>query len=69
MHYNGGDYLSMLGLKLNHVSKRGHRSIHSVSVMLCFVVVTYQSTLSIRFRVTPLALGQLYDVVVPEKQH
>ena len=23
-HYNGCDYLSMLGLKLNHVSKRGH---------------------------------------------
>ena len=27
MHYNGCDYLSMLGLKLNHVSKRGHRRI------------------------------------------
>ena len=26
IHYNGCDYLSMLGLKLNHVSKRGHRS-------------------------------------------
>ena len=25
-HYNGCDYLSMLGLKLNHVRKRGHRS-------------------------------------------
>ena len=24
-HYNGCNYLSMLGLKLNHVSKRGHR--------------------------------------------
>ena len=24
MHYNGCDYLSMLGLKLNHVIKRGH---------------------------------------------
>ena len=24
MHYNGCNYLSMLGLKLNHVSKRGH---------------------------------------------
>ena len=23
--YNGCDYLSMLGLKLNHASKRGHR--------------------------------------------
>ena len=26
MHYNGCNYLSMLGLKLNHVSKRGHCS-------------------------------------------
>ena len=26
MHHNGCNYLSMLGLKLNHVSKRGHRS-------------------------------------------
>ena len=25
MHYNGCNYLSMLGLKLNHVSKRGPR--------------------------------------------
>ena len=25
MVYNGCNYLSMLGLKLNHVSKRGHR--------------------------------------------
>ena len=25
--YNGCNYLSMLGLKLNHVSKRGHRNI------------------------------------------
>ena len=25
MHHNGCNYLSMLGLKLNHVSKRGHR--------------------------------------------
>ena len=24
IHYNGCNYLSMLGLKLNHVSKRGH---------------------------------------------
>ena len=24
MYYNGCNYLSMLGLKLNHVSKRGH---------------------------------------------
>ena len=29
MHYNGCDYLSMLGLKLNHVSKRGHWSAPS----------------------------------------
>ena len=28
MHYNGCNYLSMLGLKLNHVSKRGHRSLY-----------------------------------------
>ena len=27
MHYNGCNYLSMLGLKLNHVSKRGPRWI------------------------------------------
>ena len=27
MHYNACNYLSMLGLKLNHVSKRGHRCI------------------------------------------
>ena len=26
-HYNGCNYLSMLGLKSNHVSKRGHRKI------------------------------------------
>ena len=26
MHYNGCNYLSMVGLKLNHVSKRGHKS-------------------------------------------
>ena len=25
-HYKGCNYLSMLGLKLNHVSKRGHRT-------------------------------------------
>ena len=30
-HYNGCNYLSMLGLKLIHVSKRGHwSSIHSM---------------------------------------
>ena len=30
MHYNGCNYLSMLGLKLNHVSKRGHWSHTSI---------------------------------------
>ena len=28
--YNGYNYLSMLGLKLNHVSKRGHRKLHVI---------------------------------------
>ena len=27
MHHNGCNHLSMLGLKLNHVSKRGHREL------------------------------------------
>ena len=28
IHYNGCNYLSMLGLKINHVSKRGHSSFN-----------------------------------------
>ena len=52
MHYNGCNYLSMLGLKLNHVSKRGHwcvriwdttqTSIISAGTVLCAnMILTY----------------------------
>ena len=47
IHYNGCNYLSMLGLKLNHVSKRGPRSgmgavkhIFPVLLISTFVRVT-----------------------------
>ena len=33
IHYNGCNYLSMLGLKLNHVSKSGHRRILEIQSM------------------------------------
>ena len=33
MHYNGCNYLSMLGLKLNHVSKRGPRG--QIRICIC----------------------------------
>ena len=40
IHYNVCNYLSMLGLKLNHVSKRGHRFVFDVC-RYSFAVVTY----------------------------
>ena len=44
MHYNGCNYLSMLGLKLNHVSKRGPRCdimcrLQYISNLLFFIIV------------------------------
>ena len=34
IHYNVCNYLSMLGLKLNHVSKRGHRWNNGILLLL-----------------------------------
>ena len=35
MHYNGCNYLSMLGLKFNHLSKRGHRGQPTIVTFGC----------------------------------
>ena len=66
-HYNGCNYLSMLGLKLIHVSKRGYSISHGICTQFCYgdIIalndsILYVTYLLIFFRVASLALGQSY---------
>ena len=40
--YNGCDYLSMLGLKLIHVSKRGPSSLHPKVIVTCITLYNWR---------------------------
>ena len=63
--YNGCDYISMLGLKLNHVSKRGHRNRVSKRVDTC-VSYNFTSKVSPQICITHLIL-QSHQLLIKAK--
>ena len=68
-HYNGCDYLSMLGLKLNHVSKRGHRCCMWVccTVLKYHWIVTIEQNSYLHYAVAFFFSGDVFwlDVYLP----
>ena len=65
MFYNGCDYLSMLGLKLNHVSKRGPRSCSfQVLAELQILHLEYDTCYLHRMAHTFIILSLINDIIL-----